>query len=175
MLPFSLLFQTFEVWFSTLYGAFKWVGFCGYRMNNLNRLIGCSIDSHLTILIPNVFILGYSAQLAYNSSLRLWKLLKHHPSAHFLMSEPPEQVLPEIDNFISLLLHMTCVTSVRNFDDCCSAGWSQKSLLELDLVQKKLIGFLRRQVILLLHGKESFSGDWLWTILDKSTDELVGC
>ena len=90
------------------------------------------------------------------------------------MSESPEQVLSEIDNLVSLLLHMTCVTGVRNLDNCGCARRRQKCLLKLDLVQKKLISLLRRQVVFLLHGKERLGGYWLRAVLDKSTDKLIG-
>ena len=46
-----------------------------------------------------------------------------------------EQVIPEADDFLALVINSVCVAIVGHFYDCGSRGWRQLRLLELDLLK----------------------------------------
>ena len=69
---------------------------------------------------------------------------------------------------------MACVAVVRHFDNGGSCGWLQESLLELYLLQEKLVGLVGLQLVLELHFEELFSGDWSVGVKQELLNELSG-
>ena len=88
--------------------------------------------------------------------------------------EPPEEVVPELDDFVPLLLDVGGVAVVGDLDDSRCSWWLQESLLELDLLEEELVGLMRRQLVLLLDGQEVGGGDGLAGVGDEVLDELGG-
>ena len=64
---------------------------------------------------------------------------------------------------------------MAHFDHCGGRGWREQSLLELDLLEQKLVGLVRRQLILPLHLQEMLGGDRLSRVRDEPLDEFLGC
>ena len=68
-----------------------------------------------------------------------------------------EEVVPEVYDLFTLVSDSTRVTIVRDFYHCRSCWGSQQSFLELNLLEKELVGLEGRQLVLALHVQEMFS------------------
>ena len=89
--------------------------------------------------------------------------------------EAAEQVIAELDHLFSLLLHVACVAVVGNLDNGGCRWWLQESLLELNLLQEKLVGLVGLELVLELDFEELFGGDWRVGVEQELLDELGGC
>ena len=59
-----------------------------------------------------------------------------------------------------------------DLDDCCCRRRRQKGLLELDLLEEKLIRFKGRELVLALHAEELVGRDGLAWVRDEALDQL---
>jgi len=92
----------------------------------------------------------------------------------FEVAESAHQIIPKLNYFLSLLLHVLCVALVRNFDNGGGGRRLQKRFLELNLVQEKLVCVMGWQTVLALDRKEVLGRDWLVGVLNEHLDQLRG-
>ena len=85
-----------------------------------------------------------------------------------------EEIVPELNHFVSLLLDVGSVAVVGDFDHCCRCWWLQESFLELDLLEEELVSLMWWQRVLLLNCQEVCCGDRLAWVGDEVLDELGG-